>query len=194
LIITSVFQTFEGVPQICPPRTVIIYWISQPNNTRLTTSRMSLEFWNQHLPGSEPFTRPCDSYEHSISSAASSSQSSVFSDVSAQSSIATSVSDDFRSSQEDLRERDRICAQPQLQYQAQTGKAHHGELNSAVAAHLHRNSTQAPPTYADVTSMPVAQRQHPRRCSVSRDRKPPQLVRQRDRKIDFVDNLVGKQI
>jgi hypothetical protein len=65
-------------------------------------------------------------------------------------------------------------------------------LNAAVAAHLGQAGAHAPPTYADVTSLPATQRQHPRRCSVSKDRRPPLLVRQRDRKIDFVDNLVGK--
>jgi hypothetical protein len=48
------------------------------------------------------------------------------------------------------------------------------------------------PTYADVTSVPAPERQNPRRSSQSKHQRPPPLVRQRDRKINFVDNLVGK--
>jgi len=151
---------------------------------------MSLDYLNRDLPGSAPSHELSEVYESSVPSSASSSQLSVFSADSAHSSIATSVSDDFRSCQEDIRERDRICAQPQLQYQSQLGQVQHGELNQAVAAHLRQTGATIAPTYADVTSVPASQRQHPRRCSVSKDRKPPQLVRQRDRKVDFVDNLV----
>jgi len=151
---------------------------------------MSLELSDQGSIGTGLVHEPYEAYEHSISSSARSSQSSTFSDASAHSSVATSVSDDFRSSQEDLREQDRICAQPHLQYQSQIGQVKYGELNAAVAAHLGQAGAHAPPTYADVTSLPATQRQHPRRCSVSKDRRPPLLVRQRDRKIDFVDNLV----
>jgi hypothetical protein len=55
----------------------------------------------------------CGPYEPSIASSASSSQISIFSDtLSAQSSIASSISDDFRCNQlEDVRDRDTICAQ-----------------------------------------------------------------------------------
>ena len=130
-----------------------------------------------------------NAYEPSIASTASSSQGSVFSDtLSAQSSIATSISDDFRSSQEDARERDRICAQAQLRYQAQTNPLQ-TEESSTLDKFLKGNV--ACPSYADVTSVPAPQRQHPRRCSMSRNQRPPPLVRQRDRKINFVDNLVG---
>ncbi|KAF2172392.1 hypothetical protein M409DRAFT_63096 [Zasmidium cellare ATCC 36951] len=126
-------------------------------------------------------------YEPSIHSSASSSQPSVFSDtLSAQSSIASSISDDFRSTQEDARERDRICAQAQLHFQAQNHSL--VEDHSAVGKLLKANGQC--PSYADVTSVPAPQRQHPRRCSLSRNQKPPPLVRQRDRKINFVDNLV----
>lgn len=39
------------------------------------------------------------------------------------------------------------------------------------------------------------QRQHPRRCSASAARRPPPaLVRQNDRKVNFVDNLVGEHL
>lgn len=139
--------------------------------------------------GYDPISGLGDSYEPSISSSVPSSQSSVFSHASAHSSIASSVSDDFRSSQEDARERDRICAQPQGPSRVNS-IAPDAAVNTAVAAHLAQSDTLS---YADVTSGPAQQRQHPRRRSVSRDYKPPELVRQRDRKINFVDNLVGKQ-
>lgn len=51
-----------------------------------------------------------------------------------------------------------------------------------------------PKACSDFTSLPSAQRQHPRRCSLARDQKPPPLVRQADRKLGFVDNLVGKHV
>lgn len=130
-------------------------------------------------------------YEPSIHSSVPSSQPSVFSDtLSAQSSIASSISDDFRNSHEDARERDRVCAQAQLRFQARN-HAVEGD-QSALGKLLKANAPC--PSYADVTSVPAPQRQHPRRCSLSRDQKPPPLMRQRDRKINFVDNLVGKHI
>lgn len=119
-------------------------------------------------------------YEPSIASSASSSQYSVFSDsASAQSSIASSISDDFRGSQEDPR--DRYCAIAQLQSQAQ------------AVSQFSQPCRHQQPSYADVTSVPSEQRQHPRRCSLARNQRPPPLVRQAERKLTFVDNLVGKQ-
>jgi len=116
-------------------------------------------------------------YEPSIASSASSSQASIFSDAaSAQSSVASSISDDFRSSQEDVRDRYCAPAQEQLKY-------------SKVAAHLSQ-ACHKQLSYADVTSVPSQQRQHPRRCSSAKNHRPPPLVRQADRKVNFVDNLV----
>jgi hypothetical protein len=43
-----------------------------------------------------------------------------------------------------------------------------------------------------VTSVPAQQRQHPRRSSLAKHQRPPPLVRQADRKVNFVDNLVGE--
>ncbi|KAI5370141.1 Putative cyclin PHO80 [Septoria linicola] len=122
-------------------------------------------------------------YEASIASSASSSQASIFSDpLSASSSIATSISDDFRSSQEDAQEQERGCTQAQSQSHAHNqGNVHLGLFKAG----------QQCPTYADVTSVPAPQRCHnPRRSSLSRAHRPPPLVRQRDRKVNFVDNLV----
>lgn len=130
-------------------------------------------------------------YEPSVSSSDLSSQPSIFSDhLSAHSSIATSISDDFRSSHDDARDRDSLCAEVQLQSQAQHGLLSHEE-HSAVNEYLKLNGV-APPSYAEVIAVPPHQRQHPRRSSLSKVQKPPALVRQRDRKLNFVDNLVGK--
>jgi hypothetical protein len=142
---------------------------------------MSLPTVNQIVEGPAPLgfsgTGP---YEPSIASSASSSQTSIFSDAgSAQSSIASSISDDFRSSQEDVR--DRYCA-----------PAQQPQKYNKVAAHLSQ-ACQQQLSYADVTSVPSQQRQHPRRCSSAKYQRPPPLVRQADRKVNFVDNLVGKQ-
>jgi hypothetical protein len=142
---------------------------------------MSLPTINQLVQGPNPLgfsgTGP---YEPSIASSASSSQTSIFSDAaSAQSSVASSISDDFRSSQEDVR--DRYCA-----------PAQQPQKYSNVAAHLSQ-ACQKPLSYADVTSVPSQQRQHPRRSSSAKTHRPPPLVRQADRKVNFVDNLVGKQ-
>jgi hypothetical protein len=128
---------------------------------------------------SQGFRHDYGPYEPSIASSASSSQFSVFSDTaSAQSSIASSISDDFRSSQEDSRAR--YCAIAQLQSKVQ------------AVTQLSQPCRQ-PLSYADITSAPSEQRQNPRRCSLARNQKPPPLVRQAERKLTFVDNLVGKQ-
>ncbi|SMQ50129.1 unnamed protein product [Zymoseptoria tritici ST99CH_3D1] len=126
------------------------------------------------------------SYEPSSASSAPSSQASVFSDtLSAHSSIASSVSDDFRSIHEDPQERDRILAQTQLRFGGQLDA-----VQEYPASRKLPNPNTTCPTYADITSVPAPQRQNPRRCSLSKGQKPPPLVRQRDRKINFVDNLV----
>lgn len=129
-------------------------------------------------------------YEPSITSSAS-SQDSIFSDTgSAQSSIASSISDDFRSSQEDAGQ---ACAQAYIQQQAQAGHAIAAE-QQRLQSLPQGQCAQAAPSYADVTSMSSEQRQHPRRSSLVRSQKPPALVRQCERKINFVDNLVGKHV
>jgi len=139
---------------------------------------------------SDAFDAACsgyDVYEQSIASAGSSTQASIFSAAaSAHGSIASSVSDDFRTSHDDARDRDNVCAQTQLRFHAQQGTLSREDS----LAKLLMNAGPAQ-TYADVTSTSIQyQKQHPRRCSSSKALKPPSLVRQRDRKINFVDNLV----
>ncbi|KAK5174933.1 PHO85 cyclin-5 [Saxophila tyrrhenica] len=142
----------------------------------------------------------CGTYEPSITSSASSSQASVFSDeASVQSSIASSISDDFRCNQEDAR--DRAYAQTQLQqkaaldsYNAQPPPSQQQQCRIVNFLQNVQGAFPPPPSYADVTSVPAQQRQHPRRCSLSRNQKPPTLQRQCERKVNFVENLVGSRL
>lgn len=133
----------------------------------------------------DPYARP--HYEPSIASSISSAHISVFSDTSStQSSIASSVSDDFRLAQDDLRDRVAIRAYHQQQQQAKA------LVEQTQYQCLMRAGQLNAPSYAEVTSVPQEQRQHPRRSSLARDSRPPSLVRQSERKVNFVDNLVGK--
>lgn len=127
------------------------------------------------------------SYEPSLASTASSSQASIWSAGSLSSSIASSVSDDFRASQEDAA-RDKAYAQAQISHlpsQQQCWPIWE-EPSQDVPAGARCQS------YADVTSVPTAQRQNPRRSSLPRNQKPPTLQRQAEKRGSFVDSLVGE--
>ncbi|KAK4961232.1 PHO85 cyclin-5 [Elasticomyces elasticus] len=130
-----------------------------------------------------PIPQSCGPYESSIASSAS-SQDSIFSDLgSTQSSVASSISDDFRSIQEDTRHR-------WLSHPADAGYGPGHDQRKLHCLLRAQQGSQAP-TYADVTSVPSEHRQHPRRSSTwERKQKPPPLVRQCERKLNFVDNLV----
>ena len=148
----------------------------------------------QAFDGNQPssFARGCGPYESSIASSASSSQASIFSDdCSIQSSIASSISDDFRQNNDDAR--DRYYAQAQLQLRPSQDGCKLSSDQAPVDSTL-KAACPAPPSYADVTSVPQDQRQHPRRSSLGRSQKPPSLVRQCERKVNFVESLVGKQM
>ncbi|KAK5115036.1 hypothetical protein LTR62_001733 [Meristemomyces frigidus] len=139
-------------------------------------------------PGFDRFTLPlsqqCVPYEASPGSCKS-SQNSIFSAElpSTQSSAASSISDDFRHSQEDTR-------QQWLAQQAKSGHVIAVQQKRLLASTTLQRAAHVL-SYADVTSVPVEQRQHPRRSSWDlRKQKPPQLVRQCERKISFVENLV----
>jgi len=163
-------------------KSLIGYYLLENSNHSTKHSMNSIHFdqGNADTQSQGLQQQPYGPYEPSIASSVSSSQYSVFSDsASAQSSIASSISDDFRGSQEDPR--DRYCAIAQLQSQAQDVS----QISQPCRQHF---------SYADVTSVPSEQRQHPRRCSLARNQRPPPLVRQAERKLTFVDNLVGKQI
>lgn len=114
-------------------------------------------------------------YSYSIASSASSSSASVWSDASSQSSDDTSISVAFPSDSESSETSETYCCTTQEQ-----------GITAATYWPKHRKATEVAPE----------QRQNPRRTSVGTQGRigcPPQLVRQCDRKINFVDNLVGKK-
>lgn len=106
----------------------------------------------------------------SIASSASSSTASIWSDTCSQSSDDSSVNSVATSDSETL---DVDCC---------TSRSSYGQ-NSSVAVCW----TKALPA-----AVAPQQRQHPRRDSLVRSICPPQLIRQSDRKVSFVDSLVGK--
>ncbi|KAF1949206.1 hypothetical protein CC80DRAFT_429740 [Byssothecium circinans] len=126
-------------------------------------------------------------YASSLSSSASSSTSSVFSDAASQTSSSSVAS---RTSQENFRTHSeleldhaslstfapitRVNTYPQYQSSACRETAHERAL---------------PPLRTEL-AVSLEQRQHPRRSSTTVTQRPPQLVRQSDRKVNFVDCLV----
>ena len=122
-------------------------------------------------------------YEPSATSSTASSQRSVFSDTgSALSSTASSIFDEFRPSQE---------GGSRLQASTTDIAAHIEKIQQQQQAIFAEHERWVQP-YASTSSVPPAQRQHPRRSNSNQ--KPPPLVRQCERKVAFVDNLVGKHI
>jgi hypothetical protein len=137
------------------------------------------------LPDTHPYAAP-------LSSSASSSTCSVFSDAASQSSASSTSSHSNWDSEEWSRHQaaptsvdpaslaafqpiTRVSTYPQCQPSACRG---------AVQERLPSLRTELLP--------PVEQRQHPRRSSTAlNQRAPPQLVRQSERKVNFVDCLVG---
>ena len=116
-------------------------------------------------------------YSSSIASSASSSTASVWSDVASQSSDDSSVTG---SSDNETSETYCCTSQPAPSFTT-------CEQGISVATYWPKHKVQV--------EVAPAQRQHPRRTSVgstTRTGCPPTLVRQCDRKVNFVDSLVGK--
>lgn len=127
----------------------------------------SLAFINTHSNGP---------YNASLASSASSSQSSVWSDTSSQHSDDTSVSATTADSSEPC---DTHCYSQQAVLCDQA--------KSQISWERQTQQTAA--------EVPQELRQNPRRTSngaTTRSGCPPVLTRQSDRKVNFVDNLVGK--
>src|ERR1700709_61867 len=122
-----------------------------------------------------------DPYSSSIASSASSSSASVWSDASSQSSDDSSTTTDSETL-------DTYCCTSQPPPSFTTASTICEQpLSIATYWPKHKLSADVPAT--------LEQRQHPRRTSVgatSRPGCPPSLVRQCDRKVNFVDGLVGK--
>lgn len=151
-------------------------------------------------------------YTSSLSSSASSSSSSVFSvDAISSQSSASSGSSDSRPISWDA---DDIWTRPQsnaLTHQAENviGVAPESDERQNGCGRFRYLPTQGvgsivpasgfraprcllPPLKTDIPVAPE-QRQHPRRCSsTANQRPPPALVRQSERKVNFVDSLVGE--
>lgn len=122
-------------------------------------------------------------YSSSIASSASSSSASVWSDASSQTSDDSSIT----GAPSDAEPSESYCytSQPAPSFTAANTVC---ESNTSVAAYWQKH--QQP------TEVPSEQRQNPRRTSIgttSRSGCPPSLVRQCDRKVSFVDSLVGKR-
>lgn len=134
-------------------------------------------------------------YEPSIASSASSSQVSIFSDASSlQSSIASSINDDFSQTREEARDRAYAQAQVQQQQQQQVSYEKYNLVcDQSKAGSILPPTSSIAQSYADITSVHNPQQRHPRRSSLARNQKPPTLVRQCERKVNFVESLVGKQ-
>ncbi|KAJ6444115.1 G1/S-specific cyclin Pcl5 [Purpureocillium lavendulum] len=114
-------------------------------------------------------------YNSAISASASTSTASVWSDTASQSSDDTSIS----TNTSDSDSCDSYCLSKRATATA-----------SEKAANFRRSLLQR----ETETSVPAELRQNPRRTAGSHARSaaPPALVRQSDRKINFVDNLVGR--
>ena len=163
---------------------------------------MSLDFQNQSLGTTPPRSHP---YASSISSSASSSTSSVFS-VDAASSQVSSSSSSTSSSVHIGWETDDIWSSSRTR--APVSGNDTNAVNSNTFAPISRVSTHPryqPPKCQDLATerilpplrtdlpLPAEQRQHPRRSSTTtNNRPPPALVRQSERKVNFVDCLVGE--
>lgn len=111
------------------------------------------------------------SYNHSLTSSTSTIAASVWSDTASQSSDDTSVSNSDSDSCESF------CSSQQ---------STHADNALAHRRSMFQNKTEA--------AVPVELRQNPRRSGPgirARGACPPALVRQCDRKVNFVDSLVG---
>lgn len=142
--------------------------------------------------GSRPEHHP---YVHTLSSSASSSTSSVFSDALSQASSASSTSS--HSSWESEEWTSRTRAAPASVMEAETVAVLQPVTRVQTYPTYHQPSTCRETVQERLPSLraqflaPGEQRQNPRRSSAAlTSRPPPQLVRQSDRKVNFVDCLV----
>ncbi len=122
-------------------------------------------------------------YSSSLASSASSSSASVWSDVASQSSDDSSIHSSGISSESEISDSYCCTSQPPSYQPIQQNICDQGVT---VTASWPKSI---------LASVAPEQRQHPRRTSggpVARSGCPPSLVRQCDRKVNFVDSLVGK--
>ncbi|KAF2262420.1 hypothetical protein CC78DRAFT_582724 [Lojkania enalia] len=157
---------------------------------------MNIDIPAQPFGTASPRSHP---YASSLSSSASSSTSSVFSDVASQTSISSSSTSHSNPSgweSEEWSSRSRHLAPgstvdpASVNTFAPISRVSTFPLYQPSACRETVPERVLPPLRTDVT-VPVDQRQHPRRSSTTiNQRAPPQLVRQSERKVNFVDCLV----
>jgi PHO85 cyclin-5 len=153
---------------------------------------MTLDTYSHNLGTASPRSHP---YAPSLSSSASSSTSSVFSDVASQaSSSSSSISQSYPSGwdSEEWSSRQATLG-PTVDHSVLTTLAPISRVSTfplyqPSACRETASERVLPPLRTDL-AVPVEQRQHPRRSSTLTQR-PPQLVRQCERKVNFVDCLV----
>lgn len=121
-------------------------------------------------------------YSSSLASSASSSSASVWSDVASQSSDDSSIHSSGISSESEISDSYCCTTQPPSYQPIQQNIC--GQGVSAV--------TSWPKSI--IVNVAAEQRRHPRTIggAIARSGCPPSLVRQCDRKVNFVDSLVGK--
>ena len=154
---------------------------------------MSLDFYSR-ISGISPGSLP---YASALSSSASSSTSSVFSDAASQASSTSSTScpanwegDEWMSSTAQIATATSINFANAAALQTISRVSTFPQYQASAC----RETVQErlPSLRQAELIAPVEQRQHPRRSSTTiNQRAPPQLVRQSDRKVNFVDCLVG---
>lgn len=136
-----------------------------------------------YLGNASPRSHP---YAPSLSSSASSSTSSVFSEAASQTSISTSLSSSWGTDEWSSGSRPIISGT--LASLAPISRVSTFPQYQAPCRDPARDRV-LPPLRTEVPTS-TEQRQHPRRSSSTIGRQPPQLVRQSDRKVNFVDCLV----
>ncbi len=146
---------------------------------------MSLDFQPQNY-GILPETHP---YTTNLSSSASSSTSSVFSDAASQVSSVSSTS--CPSTWEPEEWSSQIPGVPASTVEAIRSISRVSTFPQYQPSACRETAQERLPSLRAEFLAPVEQRQHPRRSSTLNHRPPPQLVRQCDRKVNFVDCLVG---
>jgi hypothetical protein len=152
---------------------------------------MSLDIFPENF-GLLPETYP---YAATLSSSASSSTSSVFSDTASQASSASSSSQHSQWESEEWNSRTLPAAPTSADpamlsaFQSITRVSTFPQYQPSACR---ETVNERLPSLRAQFIAPVEQRQHPRRSSSTiNQRGPPQLVRQCERKITFVDCLVG---
>ncbi|KAF1943154.1 hypothetical protein EJ02DRAFT_443584 [Clathrospora elynae] len=136
-----------------------------------------------------PETHP---YAVTLSSSASSSTSSVFSDAASQASSASSTSCHSNWDSEEWSSRNQAAPTSAVDSASLSAFQPISRVSTYPQPPACRETVQERlPSLRTQFLAPMEQRQHPRRSSTTiNQRPPPQLVRQSDRKINFVDCLV----